>query len=143
MKRHAAGHAHDRDRKRKRSSSISKQSRVSQACKACASSKLKCDEDKPCRRCRERHLACDWQDILQQTSPGSHQDTLLEISEKETVPVEPMISTTAGFSPFSSPLEFASASALMTPGATMQDTDASTVENMASQPNSIESGGNS
>ncbi|KAJ5661442.1 uncharacterized protein N7477_009058 [Penicillium maclennaniae] len=52
LKRHATGHAHDKDRKRKRSSSVAKQSRVSQACKTCASSKLKCDEEKPCRRCR-------------------------------------------------------------------------------------------
>ncbi|EPS27220.1 hypothetical protein PDE_02163 [Penicillium oxalicum 114-2] len=69
LKRHATGHAHDRDRKRKRSSSVSKQSRVSQACKACASSKLKCDEDKPCRRCRERQLHCDWQEINPGVSP--------------------------------------------------------------------------
>ncbi|KAJ5984684.1 hypothetical protein N7481_006783 [Penicillium waksmanii] len=71
LKRHATGHAADRDRKRKRnwSSPISKQSRVSQACKTCASSKLKCDEEKPCRRCRERNLHCDWQEVTQDSSP--------------------------------------------------------------------------
>ncbi|KAJ5466638.1 hypothetical protein N7539_009367 [Penicillium diatomitis] len=69
LKRHATGHAHDRDRKRKRISSFSKQGRVSQACKACASSKLKCDEEKPCRRCQERQLHCDWQEIMAGSSP--------------------------------------------------------------------------
>ncbi|KAF7712303.1 Early growth response protein 1 [Penicillium ucsense] len=69
LKRHATGHSHDRDRKRKRASSLSKQGRVSQACKACASSKLKCDEEKPCRRCQERQLHCDWQEIIPGSSP--------------------------------------------------------------------------
>ncbi|PWY96203.1 C2H2 type zinc finger domain protein [Aspergillus sclerotioniger CBS 115572] len=62
MKRHAAGHDHPRDGKRKRPPSYAKSGRVSQACKACATSKLKCDEEKPCRRCRDKKLICDWHD---------------------------------------------------------------------------------
>ncbi|KAL4905121.1 hypothetical protein BDW74DRAFT_178127 [Aspergillus multicolor] len=62
LKRHAAGHSHSQDGKRKRTSSYSKNGRVSQACKACATSKLKCDEEKPCRRCRDRKLFCDYVD---------------------------------------------------------------------------------
>lgn len=62
LKRHAAGHSHSQDEKRKRTSSYSKNGRVSQACKACATSKLKCDEEKPCRRCRDRKLFCDYHD---------------------------------------------------------------------------------
>ncbi|PYH96515.1 hypothetical protein BO71DRAFT_471399 [Aspergillus ellipticus CBS 707.79] len=62
MKRHAAGHDHPCDGKRKRPPSYAKSGRVSQACKACATSKLKCDEEKPCRRCRDKKLICDWHD---------------------------------------------------------------------------------
>ncbi|KAJ5354329.1 hypothetical protein N7541_006893 [Penicillium brevicompactum] len=140
LKRHAAGHAHDRDRKRKRNSSVSKQSRVSQACKACASSKLKCDEDKPCRRCRERHIACDWQDLLPQASPEPHQDDFLETPGRENLPSKQIISPRVVLSTMSSPLEFPSASALMTPGTTLQDPNPSEVEDMCSQPNSIDNG---
>jgi hypothetical protein len=60
MKRHAAGHIQPRDSKRRRLPSYPKNGRVSQACKTCAASKLKCDEEKPCRRCREKNLVCDW-----------------------------------------------------------------------------------
>ncbi|KAJ5368667.1 uncharacterized protein N7496_008427 [Penicillium cataractarum] len=34
--------------------------RASQACKRCAASKLKCDDDKPCRRCVRRNQICQW-----------------------------------------------------------------------------------
>ncbi|KAJ5642882.1 uncharacterized protein N7484_005389 [Penicillium longicatenatum] len=102
LKRHAAGHAHDRDRKRKRSSSVAKQSRVSQACKACASSKLKCDETKPCKRCRERNLHCDWQDVVQDSSPepSQHNDELERLS---TLPVD--LTATVAFSPMPTPMD--------------------------------------
>lgn len=33
--------------------------RVAQACKACASSKLKCSEGKPCERCKKKNLVCE------------------------------------------------------------------------------------
>ncbi|KAL4749105.1 hypothetical protein BDW72DRAFT_195146 [Aspergillus terricola var. indicus] len=78
LKRHAAGHSHPQDGKRRRTSSYSKNGRVSQACKACATSKLKCDEEKPCRRCRDRKLFCDYvdenaQDAEQQGSNDEHE----------------------------------------------------------------------
>ncbi|CAG8400546.1 unnamed protein product [Penicillium salamii] len=141
LKRHAAGHANDRDRKRKRSSSIAKQSRVSQACKACASSKLKCDESKPCRRCRERHLACDWQDIQQQASPDPHQDTLLEMAATENRHLDSMHSPSDVLSPILTPLEdFSSVSALMTSGVNLQDSVLSPVETMSNQQLSRDTG---
>ncbi|PWY90707.1 C2H2 type zinc finger domain protein [Aspergillus heteromorphus CBS 117.55] len=71
MKRHAAGHAHPRDGKRKRPPSYAKSGRVSQACKTCATSKLKCDEEKPCRRCRDKKLVCDWHGGLDEMTPES------------------------------------------------------------------------
>ncbi|RAH84888.1 C2H2 type zinc finger domain protein [Aspergillus japonicus CBS 114.51] len=72
MKRHAAGHDQPRDGKRKRPPVFAKSGRVSQACRACATSKLKCDEEKPCRRCRDKKLECDWQETNPgEMSPGS------------------------------------------------------------------------
>ncbi|GFF54579.1 hypothetical protein IFM58399_09858 [Aspergillus lentulus] len=59
MKRHAASHIQPRDSKRRCLPSYPKNGRVSQACKTCAASKLKCDEEKPCRRCREKKLVCN------------------------------------------------------------------------------------
>lgn len=32
--------------------------RVSKACKECAAAKVKCDDEKPCRRCRKRGIVC-------------------------------------------------------------------------------------
>lgn len=105
LKRHATGHAHDRDRKRKRSSSVAKQSRVSQACKACASSKLKCDEEKPCRRCRERNLHCDWQDVVQDSSPEAQQQSSADHSNP-VMPGQPLdLTASVAFSPMPTPMD--------------------------------------
>ncbi|RBR15269.1 hypothetical protein FVER53590_03484 [Fusarium verticillioides] len=49
--------------------------RVSQACKACAGSKLKCDEDASCRRCVAKGIPCErdtrFTEIGEKTSPGT------------------------------------------------------------------------
>lgn len=70
LKRHAAGHE-DEDKsppdgsagkKRKiadHSVVASQSSRVAQACRACAASKLKCSEGKPCERCKKKNLPCE------------------------------------------------------------------------------------
>lgn len=111
LKRHAAGHANDKDHKRKRSSSVVKQSRVSQACKTCASSKLKCDEEKPCRRCRERNLHCDRQDVVQDSSPEPQQ-SIADTSDAGHQPVN--MAATVAFSPLPTPMDdFPTASHIM------------------------------
>jgi Fungal Zn(2)-Cys(6) binuclear cluster domain len=38
-----------------------KVSRVSKACKVCAVSKLKCNEGKPCRRCLQKNIICQYE----------------------------------------------------------------------------------
>ncbi|KAJ5698025.1 hypothetical protein N7462_000030 [Penicillium macrosclerotiorum] len=114
LKRHATGHAHERDRKRKRSSSVTKQSRVSQACKACASSKLKCDEEKPCKRCRERNLQCDWQDVVQDSSPEPQPHNALEHRTIANQPVD--LTGSVAFSPMPTPMEdFPAANSIIVP----------------------------
>lgn len=69
LKRHASGHEDEEksptegsaSKKRKITSNYnpSQSSRVTQACKQCASSKLKCSEGKPCERCKKKNLACE------------------------------------------------------------------------------------
>lgn len=71
LKRHAAGHDNNEDktaaadgtttRKRKIATVASSalMNRVTQACKACAASKLKCSEGKPCERCKKKKLVCE------------------------------------------------------------------------------------
>lgn len=69
VKRHAAGHGVEPDGKRRKQRGVPPQStRVSQACKACAASKLKCAEEKPCRRCQQKNIICDY-------TPSSAADT--------------------------------------------------------------------
>lgn len=57
LKRHSIGHNDRKDPKRY-PSSTPQMARVSQACTACANSKLKCGNQKPCHRCRQRGIAC-------------------------------------------------------------------------------------
>ena len=42
--------------------------RVHQACRSCAEKKLKCADEKPCKRCRERNLVCDFESNIR--APG-------------------------------------------------------------------------
>lgn len=57
LKRHAANHASDTGKKRSQTE-ISRMSRVGQACEECSKSHLKCEDEKPCRRCRQKNLTC-------------------------------------------------------------------------------------
>ncbi|KAF9733976.1 C6 transcription factor [Paraphaeosphaeria minitans] len=57
LKRHVANHASDTGKKRSRRD-ISRMSRVGQACEECSKSHLKCEDEKPCRRCRQKNLTC-------------------------------------------------------------------------------------
>ncbi|KAG2001420.1 hypothetical protein GB937_010154 [Aspergillus fischeri] len=62
LRRHSALHITTGSKqvlkKRPRSGSANPISRASQACSACAENHLKCDEEKPCARCRRRNIAC-------------------------------------------------------------------------------------
>jgi len=63
LKRHAANHDPDDPsgtRKRRRMPSLATQDRVSHACRACASARVRCEEQKPCTRCRNRNLRCEY-----------------------------------------------------------------------------------
>ncbi|KAI0482199.1 hypothetical protein GGR56DRAFT_618982 [Xylariaceae sp. FL0804] len=60
LKRHTANHENDGDgtKKRRRTDSAPGAGRVSQACRPCAAARVKCEEIKPCGRCRNRGLDC-------------------------------------------------------------------------------------
>jgi hypothetical protein len=62
MKRHVANHENDNDpaSKRRKMDAGPGAARVSHACKACASARVKCEETKPCSRCRSRNLTCEY-----------------------------------------------------------------------------------
>ncbi|KAI9037564.1 putative C6 and C2H2 transcription factor RegA-like [Aspergillus affinis] len=98
MKRHAAGHDSPDEGKRKRPPPYPKNGRVSQACAACAKSKLKCDEEKPCKRCKEKGFVCDWPDGGNDTSPSpaqaSHSDYEPNYSLDEALAQPPLTSPT-------------------------------------------------
>jgi hypothetical protein len=80
LKRHTLAHSKD-DPKAKM---ISVQhSRVSQACEACAGLHLKCEEEKPCKRCSKKNIQCNYTATfapadVQQSSPDS------EFAEQQT-----------------------------------------------------------
>ncbi|KAK0319923.1 hypothetical protein LTR82_009259 [Friedmanniomyces endolithicus] len=56
--RHTLGHSKDDPQANK--PTIIQHSRVSQACEACAGLHLKCEEEKPCRRCAKKSLHCNF-----------------------------------------------------------------------------------
>ncbi|KAF1962601.1 hypothetical protein CC80DRAFT_542908 [Byssothecium circinans] len=57
LKRHAENHTSDRTNKRQRTEIVRK-SRVVQACEACSQHHLRCEDDKPCSRCRQKKIVC-------------------------------------------------------------------------------------
>ncbi|CAJ2501732.1 Uu.00g045850.m01.CDS01 [Anthostomella pinea] len=69
LKRHTANHENDGDssKKRRRTDASPGAGRVSHACRPCAAARVKCEEAKPCTRCRNRNLTCEFAS----TEPGS------------------------------------------------------------------------
>ena len=65
LKRHTLGHNKDDPQSKP---AIIQHSRVSQACEACAGLHLKCEEEKPCKRCTKKGIQCNYSATF---SPGS------------------------------------------------------------------------
>ena len=65
LKRHTLGHNKDDPQSKP---AIIQHSRVSQACEACAGLHLKCEEEKPCKRCSKKGIQCNYSPTF---SPGS------------------------------------------------------------------------
>jgi hypothetical protein len=81
LRRHVTNHENDSPKKRQRLVSTPNSSRVTQACRPCATARVKCDEAKPCRRCVSRNLTCSSFETSPSAStnlvhlPASGQDT--------------------------------------------------------------------
>ncbi|KAE8379289.1 hypothetical protein BDV26DRAFT_291456 [Aspergillus bertholletiae] len=63
LNRHSSLHNTDGDepvskKRRRNGCNINMVSRASQACTACAEDHLRCDEEKPCKRCQQRNIQC-------------------------------------------------------------------------------------
>ncbi|KAH7133691.1 c6 zinc finger domain-containing protein [Dactylonectria macrodidyma] len=61
LKRHAACHEGDEKTGKRQKRQHHQSLRVSQACKPCATAKLKCDDEKPCGRCTQRGITCTFE----------------------------------------------------------------------------------
>ncbi|KAK4565975.1 hypothetical protein LTR86_003824 [Recurvomyces mirabilis] len=57
LKRHTLGHSKDDPQAKP---TMIQHSRVSQACEACAGLHLKCEEEKPCKRCTKKNIQCNF-----------------------------------------------------------------------------------
>jgi hypothetical protein len=57
LKRHTLGHSKDDPNTKP---NVIQHSRVSQACEACAGLHLKCEEEKPCKRCTKKGITCNF-----------------------------------------------------------------------------------
>ncbi|KAK0660624.1 Transcriptional regulator ADR1 [Lasiodiplodia hormozganensis] len=86
LKRHATCHDTDANAKRQKRT-LTQSSRVSQACKSCAYAKLKCEDEKPCKRCQNKGITCE-SNSDSRTSASASASTQLpgESSLGESVP---------------------------------------------------------
>ncbi|KAF2132057.1 hypothetical protein P153DRAFT_373883 [Dothidotthia symphoricarpi CBS 119687] len=57
LKRHVSNHDSSSTNKRQRRE-IARDTRVVQACEACSQSHLRCEDDKPCSRCKKKNIPC-------------------------------------------------------------------------------------
>ncbi|CAA9965743.1 C6 transcription factor RegA [Pyrenophora teres f. maculata] len=57
LKRHVANHATEPANKRQKRE-IARDTRVVQACEACSQSHLRCEDEKPCSRCKKKKIPC-------------------------------------------------------------------------------------
>ncbi|KAL5115932.1 hypothetical protein ACEQ8H_006154 [Pleosporales sp. CAS-2024a] len=57
LKRHVTNHDSDATNKRQKRE-IARDTRVVQACEACSQSHLRCEDEKPCSRCRKKNIPC-------------------------------------------------------------------------------------
>lgn len=100
LKRHTLGHAKDDPQTSSNRPALGVQhSRVSQACEACAGLHLKCEEEKPCRRCAKKGIQCNYtasfgpgemqQQPQSQSLPQHHSSPMQHQSQASPTPPTP------------------------------------------------------
>ncbi|EMD89583.1 hypothetical protein COCC4DRAFT_159085 [Bipolaris maydis ATCC 48331] len=72
LKRHVANHGTEPANKRQRRE-ISRDARVVQACEACSQSHLRCEDEKPCSRCKKKKIPCKVPESLATDENESHE----------------------------------------------------------------------
>ncbi|OJJ08330.1 hypothetical protein ASPVEDRAFT_878854 [Aspergillus versicolor CBS 583.65] len=103
LKRHECRHA-SRRRIHQAKSPSGLARRVSQACRACAVSKVKCDDAKPCARCVKKNVLCDydWNASVESSEldqQDSMEDVLLDSQPRAAqAPIDPAIDSSLGLS---------------------------------------------
>ncbi|USW57029.1 hypothetical protein Slin15195_G103480 [Septoria linicola] len=80
LKRHTTLHTSTEQSGKKR------RIRASQACSACATIKVKCDQEKPCKRCRTKGLECRVDSGPDSASSSRGDDHLSPVSQRATPP---------------------------------------------------------
>ncbi|KAF2500888.1 hypothetical protein BU16DRAFT_614570 [Lophium mytilinum] len=80
LRRHAALHSQDSGaepaKRRRIGTNAAGAVRVSQACEACADNHLKCEDQKPCKRCRSKNVSCH-------VAPKASARDMIEVREEE------------------------------------------------------------
>ncbi|KAF9698941.1 hypothetical protein EKO04_003269 [Ascochyta lentis] len=72
LKRHVTNHNSDSATKRQKRE-IARDTRVVQACEACSQSHLRCEDEKPCSRCKKKNIACRVPETLTADNNGINQ----------------------------------------------------------------------
>lgn len=99
LKRHRANHDDNGNgNKKRRINSSPGAGRVAHACQACAKARVKCEEQKPCTRCRTRNLNCEYASSEAGSAAAMH---LLHLSANAHSGASPAVSPTASMGPAS------------------------------------------
>ncbi|KAL7273714.1 hypothetical protein RUND412_003409 [Rhizina undulata] len=90
LKRHALNHTESADHPTSKRicmqlSSIISSKRAIQACKACAASKVRCDENETCQRCFKKGIICEYRNS-NRNSPAASETTTTNIPTIDSVP---------------------------------------------------------
>ena len=60
LKRHEGNHDDESPAKRRKVSDAPPRARAGQACQSCAAAKLRCEDEKPCARCKRKGIICEY-----------------------------------------------------------------------------------
>ncbi|KAK5456948.1 hypothetical protein LTS15_004728 [Exophiala xenobiotica] len=96
VRRHAATHAPKSTKEseqQKKDAVTAGSGRVLKACKACTTAKLKCQEEKPCQRCKQKGLACETMGPRERHAPIAVALPASEQNENASVATSPAIAS--------------------------------------------------
>ncbi|KAJ9157752.1 C6 transcription factor [Pleurostoma richardsiae] len=96
LKRHRANHDNDDNGTKKRRINASPSAgRVAHACVACAKARVKCEEVKPCARCRSRNINCEYSSSEAGSAAAMHLLHLSATAHSASLPTHPAATTSS------------------------------------------------